>query len=64
MMLPILLDHFLGHLTYRCTKKAPRPKMLTPVALLQVRKLFSISLIQSPMVSAKADRLKPVVLTL
>ena len=40
MMLQVLRDHFVGHLTYRCTAIAPRPKMLNPVALLQVRKLF------------------------
>ena len=39
-MLQILLDHLLCHLPYRGTKVPSRPKMFSPISLLQMRKLF------------------------
>ena len=40
MMLQVVLDHLFCHLNYRGTKIASRPKMSSPVTLLQMRKLL------------------------
>ena len=40
MMLQVLFDHLFCHLTYRRTEVSSRPKMPSPVPLLQVRKLL------------------------
>jgi hypothetical protein len=40
MMLQILLYHFVGHFTYRCTKIPAHPKMLPSVTLFQQRILL------------------------
>jgi len=79
VMLQILLDHLIGHLPNRSAEVASHPKVPASVPLLDVRKLLKQSTRRSPIYTphdltrpkgrrgthqyAKADRLKPVILT-
>ncbi len=40
MMLQITFNHFISHLTCRCTKISSRPKVSAPIAFFDDRKLF------------------------